>query len=267
MAFSFDFREQLRQEWERAQGVLIQQLDRLYAQLASLFAPPSAPVGLTAVPGTASSAMRSDAAPRLDVGIAPTWTGGHTWKAFVRLRQAPDNTVGSKSGLEAWNTSNIIGLLRWDASSGLFELQIGTTTRLAVDNSGNVAFSGTPPTGIGRFALPGGTVETTGDWALTSGWGANATISAVAGNDARGAVRVTTSALDRPGANPVITLTCKDGTWTNTPYPTACMNDEGTGPLAAVAARSTATTLVLTYVGTPTAVLSRTYIFTYHVLG
>jgi len=42
------------------------------------FANPTASVGLTAVNGTATTAMRSDAAPALDQTISPTWTGTHT---------------------------------------------------------------------------------------------------------------------------------------------------------------------------------------------
>ena len=40
---------------------------------------PATNIGLVAVNGTATTAMRSDAAPALDVSIAPTWTGAHTW--------------------------------------------------------------------------------------------------------------------------------------------------------------------------------------------
>lgn len=43
------------------------------------FANPSASVGLTAVNGAASTAMRSDGAPALSVAIVPTWTGIHTF--------------------------------------------------------------------------------------------------------------------------------------------------------------------------------------------
>ena len=44
------------------------------------FANPTASLGLTAVNGSATTAMRSDGAPALDVGIVPTWTGLHTFK-------------------------------------------------------------------------------------------------------------------------------------------------------------------------------------------
>jgi len=40
---------------------------------------PSATVGLTAVNGSASTFMRSDAAPALSQAIAPNWTGNHTY--------------------------------------------------------------------------------------------------------------------------------------------------------------------------------------------
>lgn len=49
------------------------------------FANPTASVGLSAVNGSAGTAMRSDAAPALDQSIAPTWTGVHTHQNTVDL--------------------------------------------------------------------------------------------------------------------------------------------------------------------------------------
>src|SRR6185312_4313225 len=46
---------------------------------STAFANPSGSIGLTAVNGTAVTAMRSDAAPPLSQAIAPTWTGNHTF--------------------------------------------------------------------------------------------------------------------------------------------------------------------------------------------
>lgn len=46
---------------------------------ASVFANPTTTLGLTAVNGVATTAMRSDAAPALSQAIAPTWTGAHTY--------------------------------------------------------------------------------------------------------------------------------------------------------------------------------------------
>jgi len=48
--------------------------------LPALSANPTASVGLTVVNGSASTLMRSDAAPPLSQAIAPTWTGKHTWQ-------------------------------------------------------------------------------------------------------------------------------------------------------------------------------------------
>jgi len=42
---------------------------------------PTVKVGLTAVNGTTTTYIRSDGAPALDVSIAPTWTGAHTFKS------------------------------------------------------------------------------------------------------------------------------------------------------------------------------------------
>lgn len=44
---------------------------------------PSAQIGLTATNGSAATFMRSDAAPAINVGITPTWTGLHTFSAGI----------------------------------------------------------------------------------------------------------------------------------------------------------------------------------------
>lgn len=117
-----------------------------------------------------------------------------------------------------------------------------------------------------RIGVSGGTAVATGDWAA-SGWGASATISAVTGTDHRGTVTVTTNAADTPTANPTLTLTFKDGTWTTAPFAVTSMDDQGSGPLAAAANHQTATTLVITYIGTPTATSAKTYTFNYWVIA
>lgn len=48
---------------------------------ATAFANPTASVGLAAVNGVATTAMRSDAAPALSVSINPNWSGSHTFTA------------------------------------------------------------------------------------------------------------------------------------------------------------------------------------------
>ncbi len=126
--------------------------------------------------------------------------------------------------------------------------------------------AGTTTLGKSRLGLTGGTAVATTDWALTAGWGAGATISAVTGNDSRGTVTVTTSIADTPALNPTITLTFKDGTWTSAPFAVANMNTASTGLLGAASSSTTATTLVIQFDGTPTALSANTYIFNYIVI-
>lgn len=64
----------------------------------STAANPSASVGLSAVNGAAATFMRSDAAPALDQGVVPTWTGAHTFSG------KPVTITGSQS-VPAWTTS------------------------------------------------------------------------------------------------------------------------------------------------------------------
>lgn len=52
------------------------------------FNAPTAKVGLSPVVGTATTAQRSDSAPQLDVGIAPTWTGAHIFSASLTVNGA-----------------------------------------------------------------------------------------------------------------------------------------------------------------------------------
>lgn len=50
---------------------------------AANFADPTGTIGLTAVNGTAGTALRSDGAPALSQSITPTWTGAHIFQASV----------------------------------------------------------------------------------------------------------------------------------------------------------------------------------------
>lgn len=105
---------------------------------------PTASVGLTAVNGVATTAMRSDAAPALDQSIAPTWTGTHTFSNASLAQWINSDTplVSLWDSGEAANSRNYtIG-----AESGVFSINassdnFGTNTAiLAATRSGaNVA--------------------------------------------------------------------------------------------------------------------------------
>lgn len=57
------------------------------------YANPTASIGLTAVNGTATTAMRSDAAPALSQTIVPTWTGIHTFSPTIAANTSGDGVV------------------------------------------------------------------------------------------------------------------------------------------------------------------------------
>jgi hypothetical protein len=98
---------------------------------ATMFANPTAQVGTSAVNGSATSAMRSDAAPALSQAIVPTWTGLHDFTGGAKLKGTTTND---------------------NAPTGY----VGELVTLA---SGTIALSATfTPTDLGVITL------TAGDW-------------------------------------------------------------------------------------------------------
>lgn len=59
---------------------------------------PGANVGLTAINGSAATYMRSDAAPALNTGIAPTWTGMHTFSGSTNTAFGAGTTIAPTFG-------------------------------------------------------------------------------------------------------------------------------------------------------------------------
>ena len=115
-----------------------------------------------------------------------------------------------------------------------------------------------------RF-IGNGTAHVAGDYALSAGWGNTATVSTVAARDTGGRVSITCGGSGI-AANPTVTLTYKDGTWTTVPTCVPCRSDinaPATAPF--VPTSDTATTFVLTFLGTPVA--GTIYTFSFHVVG
>lgn len=74
------------------------------------FANPSATIGLTAVNGSATTAMRSDAAPAISQSITPTWTASHTFAATMTAREIDpqtDNTYDLGTTSLRWKTVHV----------------------------------------------------------------------------------------------------------------------------------------------------------------
>lgn len=63
------------------------------------FANPTATIGLTAVNGSGTTAMRANAAPALSQSIAPTWTGQHTFTAHTNF-----------PGTSRWTSAGNLGI-------------------------------------------------------------------------------------------------------------------------------------------------------------
>jgi hypothetical protein len=119
---------------------------------------PTASVGLTAVNGTATTRMRSDAAPALDVSIAPTWSGNHIWDSGTAQQflgslywQVSANTPATLDGTTPlyvmYLENPAVGLtVRRDATSTntgeVFRVQTATTDRFTVSQGGKAFIQG-----------------------------------------------------------------------------------------------------------------------------
>lgn len=87
---------------------------------------PSASVGTSAVNGSAATFLRSDGSPALDVGIAPTWTGSHTFSQAIAAALTPEVTL--KTSTAATN-----GNQKWSGALVLTGNGFGGSTSQAVD--------------------------------------------------------------------------------------------------------------------------------------
>ena len=112
---------------------------------SSTTANPSASIGLTAVNGSATSIMRSDAAPALSQAIVPTWTGLHTFSITSTITGGSDYGIKITPTLNQRNATNFTLLYGNEtvtqAGTGnqyLVDLQVGGTSFFTVDSGGNV---------------------------------------------------------------------------------------------------------------------------------
>lgn len=112
--------------------------------ITSAFAAPSAKVGITAVTGTAQTAMRSDAAPALDLTMTVTWTGPHT---FTPSGAVTAVTINAKSGQAGIQVNGNGGGAAARLASG------ATAVALFIDNAAQ---------GVGTAAIRADSTATTG---------------------------------------------------------------------------------------------------------
>lgn len=154
------------------------------------FANPTALVGLSAVNGVATTAMRSDGAPALDQGIVPTWTGVHTHSKSVIIATPDDSQVPIK--IQPTPGSSTTDLYQgYDRASSVLAF--------SVDYLGNVLTAGS----FGGWT--GGAIGLGFNWGFSTG--------ALTANrlytlpDTAGAIMVRAGSLDRTNSSLAATTT------------------------------------------------------------
>lgn len=168
-------------------------------------------------------------------------------------------TAQSGTGAIAMTTSPIFITPTLGVASGTSISLSSTAVAVGVTDTG--------VTQIKRLRFTQATAYSAADTAiaLSAGWGTTATVSAASGVDEALTFTVNSSGTGQ-GASPTITITFKDGTFTNPPVVVVVRND-ATSPVGAPphTVTSTATTATITFSGTPVA--GSSYLYIVQVLG
>ena len=176
------------------------------------FANPSATIGLTAVNGSAATAMRSDAAPALSQAITPTWTGTHTfsngtYSALFTGGNVGIGTTGPTQKLQIVgaglltnggvdenlyfdSTSNFVGRSIstgdiWLNAQGSQNLQFGIAgaSKVTITGSGNVGIGTTTPNSLlNVISSTGAGNQQIASFGLAPGVNAHAYMELISGN-------------------------------------------------------------------------------------
>ena len=131
------------------------------------FANPTALVGSTAVNGVATTVMRSDAAPALDVTIAPTWSGLHTFSQRITNTSTTSGSAATGAytyGTLGYNDSNNLVVLQ--STVNAYNQLIVQNTNAGAAASADLTISnnnGTATTFYGNFGM------NSSGWAGTAG--------------------------------------------------------------------------------------------------
>jgi hypothetical protein len=149
---------------------------------------------------------------------------GHYWNgtASVSDEVLLSTTYGTGANPNVTATLNHVG------TSGIFSLDLSVPKTVKI-----------------RRVLGGGTALVVGDIALSPGWGNTATISGLGGTDAAFRFAVTPNGTGI-AANPTITVTFHDGTWTTIPIcQITSFNPSGPAPQWYISGSTTASILIV----------------------
>jgi len=128
---------------------------------------PTASLGLTAINGVATTYMRSDAAPALDVTIAPTWSGLHTFSQRITNTSTTSGSAATGAytyGTLGYSDSNNLVVLQ--SSVNAYNQLVLQNTNVGAAASADLTISnnnGTATTFYGNFGM------NSSGWAGTAG--------------------------------------------------------------------------------------------------
>jgi hypothetical protein len=193
-------------------------------------------------PGPFRIANVKIAGPVLDAGTYDAITIGTTGSLYgITLEGVEGQTAAYRYGID------------WTSGAGRIKhVSMGSTTA-TVNVNNQIILQDVNATIAGGIKVPrfvsNGTALAAGDF-TNAGWGTAPSIGSVVGTD-QGFEFIITSGTGTPSASPTVTLTFKDLTWTNSPIASCGMKSGGTGAIQQILPAPTATTLVMTYNGTP----------------
>lgn len=139
--------------------------------------------------------------------------------------------------------NNSLTLAGVDGTTQTFQASDTIVGRATTDILTNKSLGGTgsttPNTPFNRLKATRGSALVAGDFSIGAGWGSTASIASVSGTDAAGSITILTGGTGI-AANPSITFTFHDGTWTNPPIVVVSRGDVQTaGHVAAVTISAT----------------------------
>jgi hypothetical protein len=189
--------------------------------------------------------------------ITGTVSGGATYNSPQLV--TPNIGVATGTSLNLGGT----GTLSTTAQSGTGSLVMTTNANLTTPTVTTLTDNGTSQ--LKRVRFTQATAYSGADAAivLSAAWGTTGAVSAAVGTDDALQFTVTPGGTGI-AANPTITITFKDGTFTNPPVAIVTRNDTNS-PTPVLTWSATATTLTITFNGTPTTALA--YVFAVLLFG